>query len=479
MKRKVMVVALLSSMFIFGVCKKKDNGGGGGGNPNPTPGTNDMEAWVTTGDRTSELQKQTATLSFGTTANGYLNVIVDSATSYQTVDGFGYTLTGGSAQLISQMGASERAALLQELFGTGTGQIGVSYLRISIGASDLNPAVFSYDDMPAGQTDVSLANFSLSKDTLDVVPVLKQILAINPNIKILGSPWSPPVWMKDNGNSMGGTLQTQYYNVYAQYFVKYIQAMKAKGITIDAITPQNEPQHGGNNPSMVLSSGQEAELVKAIGAAFQAAGITTRIIVWDHNCDNANYPISILNDPAAKAYVDGSAFHLYSGDVSALSTVHNNHPDKALYFTEQWTGSNGTFNGDLQWHVKNVIIGTMRNWSKNALEWNLASDNTYSIHTPGGCTECKGAITISGSNVTRNVSYYIIAHASKFVPAGSVRISSTLDAPIQNVAFKTPSGKKVLIAMNDSNAAVSFNISYKGKWVTVMLPAGAAGTYIW
>lgn len=479
MKRKVMVVALLSSMFIFGVCKKKDNGGGGGGNPNPTPGTNDMEAWVTTGDRTSELQKQTATLSFGTTANGYLNVIVDSATSYQTVDGFGYTLTGGSAQLISQMGASERAALLQELFGTGTGQIGVSYLRISIGASDLNPAVFSYDDMPAGQTDVSLANFSLSKDTLDVVPVLKQILAINPNIKILGSPWSPPVWMKDNGNSMGGTLQTQYYNVYAQYFVKYIQAMKAKGITIDAITPQNEPQHGGNNPSMVLSSGQEAELVKAIGAAFQAAGITTRIIVWDHNCDNANYPISILNDPAAKAYVDGSAFHLYSGDVSALSTVHNNHPDKALYFTEQWTGSNGTFNGDLQWHVKNVIIGTMRNWSKNALEWNLASDNTYSIHTPGGCTECKGAITISGSNVTRNVSYYIIAHASKFVPAGSVRISSTLDAPVQNVAFKTPSGKKVLIAMNDSNAAVSFNISYKGKWVTVMLPAGAAGTYIW
>lgn len=475
------MILLLSSLFIFGVCKKKDNGGGGGGNnPPPNSGTNDVDAWVTTGDRTSELQKQSTTLSFGTSANSFQNITVDSATSYQTIDGFGYTLTGGSAQLIMQMGSTERAALLQELFGNTGTSIGVSYLRVSIGASDLNPTVFSYDDMPTGQTDPTLANFSLSKDTLDVVPVLKQILAINPNIKILGSPWSAPVWMKDNGNSMGGTLQSQYYSVYAQYFVKYIQQMKARGINIDAVTIQNEPQHGGNNPSMVLSSGQEADFVKnALGPAFQTAGITTKIIVWDHNCDNPNYPIAVLGDTGAKPFIDGSAFHLYGGDVSALSTVHNNFPDKALYFTEQWTGANGTFNGDLQWHVKNVIIGTMRNWSRNALEWNLASDNTYSIHTPGGCSECKGAVTITGSNVTRNVGYYIIAHASKFVPAGSVRIASNQDAPIYNAAFKTPAGKKVLIAMNDSNTPVSFNISYKGKWVTVMLPAGAAGTYTW
>jgi len=481
-KRKVPVILLLSSLFIFGVCKKKDNGGGGGGGNNPPPnsGTNDVDAWITTGDRTSELQKQSTTLSFGTTANSFQNITVDSATSYQTIDGFGYTLTGGSAQLIMQMGSTERAALLQELFGNTGTSIGVSYLRVSIGASDLNPTVFSYDDKPTGQTDPTLANFSLSKDTLDVVPVLKQILAINPNIKILGSPWSAPVWMKDNGNSMGGTLQSQYYSVYAQYFVKYIQQMKARGINIDAVTIQNEPQHGGNNPSMVLSSGQEADFVKnALGPAFQTAGITTKIIVWDHNCDNPNYPIAVLGDTGAKPFIDGSAFHLYGGDVSALSTVHNNFPDKALYFTEQWTGANGTFNGDLQWHVKNVIIGTMRNWSRNALEWNLASDNTYSIHTPGGCTECKGAITISGSNFTRNVGYYIVAHASKFVPAGSVRIASNQDAPIFNAAFKTPAGKKVLVTMNDSNAPVSFNINYKGKWVTVMLPAGAAGTYTW
>jgi glucosylceramidase len=163
----------------------------------------------------------------------------------QSVDGFGYTLTGGSAYLINHMGSAEKAALLDEFFGSGTNSIGVSYLRVSIGASDLNAAVFSYDDMPAGQTDVSLSHFSLAQDTVDFIPVLKQILAINPNIKILGSPWSPPVWMKDNGNTIGGGLLPQYYSVYAQYFVKYIQAMQAKGIAVDAITIQNEPQYGG------------------------------------------------------------------------------------------------------------------------------------------------------------------------------------------------------------------------------------------
>ncbi len=243
--------------------------------------------------------------------------------------------------------------------------------------------------MPAGQTDVNLANFNLSKDTVDVIPLLKEILLINPNIKIMGSPWSAPVWMKDNASSIGGSLQPQYYSVYAQYFVKYIQAMRAKGITIDAITPQNEPQHGGNNPSMVMSATQQADFIKNhLGPAFQAASLSSKIIIWDHNCDNPNYPITILNDPAAKQYVNGSAFHLYNGDISALSTVHAAHPDKHLYFTEQWTAGSGSFNGDLKWHLRNVIIGSMRNWSKVALEWNLASDGSYNPHTPGGCTEC-------------------------------------------------------------------------------------------
>jgi glucosylceramidase len=333
--------------------------------------------------------------------------------------------------------------------------------------------------MPAGQTDVNLDNFSLSQDTLDLVPILKQILTINPNIKILGSPWSPPLWMKDNGNSIGGSLQTQYYDTYARYFVKYIQQMQANGITIHAITPQNEPLYGGNNPSMIMTAQQQADFIKNnLGPAFQAAGITTKIILYDHNCDRPDYPITILNDASAKPFVDGSAFHLYGGDISALSTVHNAFPDKNLYFTEQWTGARESFDDNLKWHVKNVIIGTVRNWGKVALEWNLANDGNYNPHTPGGCTECKGAITLDGA-VNRNASYYIVAHASKFVPPGSVRIASNIVGNLYNAAFQTPDGKKVLIVENDGTAEANFNIRFNGQWATTSLAAGAVSTYIW
>ncbi|MEQ1675247.1 MAG: glycoside hydrolase family 30 beta sandwich domain-containing protein [Chitinophagaceae bacterium] len=482
MKKDRLLIGVIAAAGLLSIQSNCSKGGGDTppvDNPPPVP-TNDMSAWITKADRSALLEKQTTILSFGTTANANPGLVVDSTQTFQSIDGFGYTLTGGSAYLLNHMSTAQRAALLQELFGSGESSIGVSYLRVSIGASDLSAEVFSYDDMPVGQTDPTLANFSLSKDTIDLIPVLKEILAINPNIKIMGSPWSPPVWMKDNGNSIGGSLLPAYYSVYASYFVKYIQQMQAKGITVHSVTVQNEPQHGGNNPSMLMSAVQQADFVKNnLGPAFQAAGITTKIIIWDHNCDNPNYPITILNDAAAKAFVDGSAFHLYNGDISALTAVHNQHPDKNLYFTEQWTGANGTFDGDLKWHVKNVIIGSMRNWSKVALEWNLANDPTYGPHTPGGCTECKGAVTINGSASSRNVGYYIIAHASKFVPQGSVRIVSTPVTNLPNVAFKTPSGKKVLIVVNESATASGFNITFKGKWVSTSLPAGAVGTFTW
>lgn len=446
----------------------------------PAEGGKEISWWMTKTDQSVLLQKQGSYFSFGSPATTNQLIEIDSTQTKQSVDGFGYTLTGGSAYLINKLSAAQRTSLLQELFGNNDNSIRISYLRISIGASDLSPEVFSYDDMPAGQTDPTLANFSLSKDTIDLIPVLKEILAINPNIKIMGSPWSPPVWMKDNGNSIGGSLQIQYYGVYAQYFVKYIQAMQAKGITIHAITPQNEPQHGGNNPSMVMSATQQANFIKNnLGPAFQAAGITTKIIVWDHNCDNANYPITVLNDAAAKPFIDGSAFHLYAGDISALNTVHTAHPDKNLYFTEQWTGANGTFSGDLKWHITNVIIGSMRNWSKVALEWNLANDPTYNPHTPGGCTECKGALTLNG-NIVRNVAYYIIAHASKFVPPGSVVMSSTVpNDNIPNVVFKTPEGKKIMILLNNWGTETTINVKYQNKTAPVTLPASCVTTLVW
>jgi O-glycosyl hydrolase len=458
------------------------NEGGDSPTPTPTPVVkNEVDFWLTKGNQSVLLQKQTNILAFGSKANIYQNIEINDTQKYQTVDGFGFTLTGGSAQVINQLNTQKKKDLLQELFGSSDASIGLSYLRISIGASDLNAAPFTYDDMPSGQTDVSLTNFSLAPDKIDLIPLLKEILAINPNIKIMGSPWTAPLWMKDNSNFVGGSLQPKYYDVYAQYFVKFIQKMKGEGIVIDAITPQNEPLHGGNNPSMVMTALQQADFIKNnLGPAFKSNNIATKIITYDHNCDNPQYPITILKDAVAYPFVTGSAFHLYGGDISALTTVHDAFPNKDVYFTEQYTSSTGSFDGDLKWQVKNVIIGSMRNWSKNALQWNLANDGTFCPHTQGGCTTCKGAITINSTeSLTRNVGYYIAAHASKFVPAGSVRIGSAIVGNLQNVAFKTPEGKKVLLVLNEGSAPELFNIKYNGKWITTSLEAGAVGTYIW
>lgn len=484
MKNKIIIIMkplILMLVFIaLNNCGKQNNE-----ENNPIPEVpvvnNEVDFWLTKSDQSIKLQKQTGILAFGDSYNNYPNIEVNDSQIFQTIDGFGFSLTGGSAQVINSLNADKKQALLQELFGTNENDISISYLRISIGASDLDESVFSYNDLPDGQTDMNLTQFSLAPDMVHLIPLLKEILTINPSIKIMGSPWSPPVWMKDNNSSVGGSLQPKYYGVYAQYFVKYVQKMKEQGITVDAITVQNEPLHPGNNPSLLMTAPQQTEFIKNhLGPAFQTAAISTKIIIYDHNCDKPEYPISVLNDLAAKQYIAGSAFHLYAGDISALSTVHNAHPDKDLYFTEQYTPSSGDFSGDLKWHIKNVVIGSMRNWSKTALEWNLANDASFGPHTPGGCTTCKGALTInSSSNYVQNVGYYIIGHASKFVPAGSIRIASNLSGNLNNVAFKTPNGKKVLIVINDGNESAMFNIKYNGKWITTSLSAGAVGTYVW
>ncbi|MBF6640169.1 glucosylceramidase [Flavobacterium sp. J49] len=475
---KIKTLFFASILGILSSCAQSSDGSAPDNEPTPT--VNDVEFWLTKGNGTVKLEKQTTVLGFNTSNNVYPNIEVNDSQTFQTVDGFGYTLTGGSVEVINQLSASKKQELLQELFGSAVNSIEVNYLRISIGASDLNSTVFSYNDIPSGQTDVNLTNFSLSPDA-QLIQLLKDILAINPNIKIMATPWSPPVWMKDNGSSIGGSLLPQYYSVYAQYFVKYIQGMQAEGITIDAITPQNEPLHPGNNPSMLMLATEQANFIKNnLGPAFQAAGITTKIVAYDHNCDNPQYPMTVLSDSGANPFIDGSAFHLYAGDISALSAVRNAFPNKNLYFTEQYTSSTGSFDGDLKWHLKNVIIGSMRNWSKTALEWNLANNANFGPHTNGGCTTCKGAITVSGNfSYERNVAYYIIAHASKFVPAGSVRIGSTQSGSLYNVAFKTPQGKKVLIVLNDGTSPAVFNIKYNTKWVAVSLEAGAVGTFVW
>lgn len=439
---------------------------------------NQVQTWLTKGDESIKLQQQLP-LVFVNTTNNFQNIEIDDSQKFQYVDGFGYTLTGGSVEVINRISPTKRKALLNELFGKNENSISISYLRLSIGASDLDGEVFSYDDLPQGQTDPTLSKFSLARDR-DLIAMLKEILAINPKIKIIAAPWSPPVWMKDNGKSIGGTLKPEFYDVYAKYFVKYIQGMQKEGITIDAVTPQNEPLHPGNNPSLLMVSDQQRDFIKqSLGPILKSNNIKTKIIVYDHNCNKPEYAVNILNDAEANRYIDGSAFHLYEGEISALSTVHNAHPDKNLYFTEQWTGAKGTFNEDLNWHTKNVVIGSMRNWSKIALEWNLANDTDFKPHTQGGCTECKGAITVSDKeNFTRNVAYYIIAHASKFVPANSQRISSTQTDNLSTVAFKTPEGKTVLIVQNYSKTDENFNIKYNNKTAPVNIPTSSVATYI-
>jgi glucosylceramidase len=478
---KLLAIGLIAFVLLTYACKKdmrpsvSDPSGATGTTARAATGP--VSVFLTKGDKSALLAQSSVNFApdGGTNAN---TITVDEGVTYQGIDGFGFTLTGGSASLLNGLGGN-KSAVLNELFGTGSGQIGINYLRISIGASDLSSSDFTYNQT-AG--DVNMNNFSISQENTDFLPILKAILAINPNIKILATPWTAPTWMKVNttGNNgyTGGSLNTAYYDAYARYFVKYIQAMKAQGITIDAITPQNEPLNPYNNPSMVMQANEQVNFINNnLGPQLQNAGLSTKIIAYDHNTDVPSYATTVVGN--AGQYVDGSAFHLYAGSIGTLTDVHNAYPNKNVYFTEQWVGAPSNFGGDLSWHINTLIIGATRNWSRNVLEWNLASDPNNNPHTNGGCSTCLGGITVSGTSITRNVGYYIVAHASKFVRPGAVRISSNIAGSIQNVAFKNSDGSKVLIASNSGGGAVNFKVKWGNESFTYTLAAGAVATFKW
>jgi len=441
----------------------------------------DIDFWVTRGDRSALLQKSAAGLMFDARLTDRPLIEVDTTRRFQSMDGFGFALTGGSALLIDKLTAAEQDSLLRELFLTDGHHIGISYLRISIGASDLDDHVFSYADMPRGKSDRALSTFSLKEDEQHLIPILKKIVALAPDIRIMASPWSAPAWMKTNDSPKGGSLRTDCYAAYAGYLVKYIQYMEQAGIAIDAITVQNEPENPKNNPSMLMTAAEQAAFIKDhLGPAFEKAGLKTKIVVFDHNCDHPEYPIAVLDDAGAKQFVDGSAFHLYLGEIDVLSKVHDAHPDRNIYFTEQWTSPESSFEGDLRWHTRHLVVGATRNWSRNVLEWNLAADPQFNPHTDeGGCTMCQGALTIGNGAVVRNVSYYIIAHASKWIRPGSVRLASTEATDLPNVAFINPEGEKVLIVLNDSNNEKEFLIKTGSKVAMARLQKGSVATYVW
>ena len=471
--------------------------------------TGQIEAWVTLSDRSALFEKQAATVSFTdrNSGRGGTPIVVDDKQRMQTIDGFGFALTGGSAELLMKMNPAERSKILRETFATDGNNIGVSCLRLTIGSSDLNSFVFSYNDLKEGDTDFELKKFTLAQDLNDVIPVMKEILAINPDIKIMSSPWSAPAWMKTNNNVRGGQLKKDCYAVYALYFVKYIQAMKENGITIDAITIQNEPLNSRNTPSMFWFENEQADFIKNhLGPALKKAGLLTKIILFDHNLDRPDYPLALLSDPEVASYADGSGFHHYAGDFEAMSLVHLARPDKNIYFTEQMVVERpGSRSIDISGQVNRLIIGACRNWSKNVILWNLAADPLNDPHTDnGGCSMCQGAITIDGNTVTRNIAWYTVAHASKFIRPGSIRIQSTARGDrtvalhedeqrpgafraavventnvLPNAAFLTPDGNIVMIVVNDTWQADSFTIQHNGRFASVSLPPGAAGTFIW
>jgi len=469
--------------------------------------TREIEAWITNADRSALFEKQPENLKFDSEEGRGLPIIINDRQQYQSIDGFGFALTEGSAFHLNRMSKDSREKILREMFAFDNDNVGFSYIRLTLGASDLNNFVYSYNDLKEGETDPDLKNFSLSHDRDDVIPIMKEILEIVPDIKIMASPWSAPVWMKTSGDVRGGALKRDYYDTYAKYFVKYVQEMSKEGITIDAVTIQNEPLNSRNTPSMPWYWQEHNEFVRDfLGPAFKEAALTTKIVIFDHNCDRPDYPLAILSDSKTSQYVDGSAFHHYRGYLSGMSTVQMARPDKNIYFTEQMLTErpeSSTIN--IASSVRRLIIEVMRNWSKNSVLWNLGADSLNDPHTDnGGCSMCQGAITIDGDEITRNIAYYTIAHASKFVRPGSVRIHSThpFDKGVDltedeeraevrratlvehsdvlpNVAFKTPEGKIVLIIANDSWSVRSVKIQYNGLFANISLEPGSVGTYIW
>ena len=386
---------------------------------------------------------------------------VDPSTRYQTVEGFGWMLTQGSAKLIRQMNASSRTALLRELYAPD-GTVRATVVRIAVGASDLSESDYTY----SMSKDETLSNFSLSgPDQTDLIPVLQEILSINPNIFIMAAPWTAPVWMKQNagahGGYAGGSLKPQYYSIYAEYLLRYLQAMEGQGIAIHALSIQNEPLHGGNNPSMCWTKEQMYDFAQNhLGPKLHQSGYGHVLLIgYDHNCDNTDFPIHV----AQSSYINGTAFHLYGGDISALTTVYN-ATGKGVWFTEQYTDQNGSFQGDLGWHMQNVMLGAMQNYARAAIEWNLVNDPLYNLHTDGGCSSCKGALTMQNGNIqSRNVSYYIVAQMSRVVQRGAVRVASSGASDINHCAFVNPDGSIGIVMFNNQNDDRTVDVVYNNR----------------
>lgn len=474
----VRTAQLLLSLFVSAGCVHANVG-------TVAPSTGSVvDIWLTTADQQKLLARETD-VRFVTGSGGAATAIdVDDTKQYQQIVGFGASITDASAYLIEKkLSATARDALMHELFGRNPG-LGLSFTRLTIGASDFSQSHYTLDDVPVGATDPTLSRFSIDSNRTAVLPVVKQALSINPDLKVMASPWSAPGWMKATNSLIKGTLRPEGFAPFAQYFLRYIRAYAAEGVPIYAITVQNEPHFEPENyPGMSLNPAQRAKFIgENLGPLLASSGIETKILDLDHNWDLYQSPIDVLRDSTARRYIDGVAWHCYGGDVSAQSTVHDAFPAKDAYFTEcsggEWSPK---WADNLKFVVGKLIIGSIRNWSRGVLLWNLALDENHGPHL-GGCGDCRGVVTISSTgSITRNVEYYSLAHASRFVRSGAHRVASTSGVDsVETVAFKNADdGSKVLILLNTTATERSVIVRWEGKFVNCVLPAGAAATLHW
>lgn len=467
--------------------------------------------WITTGDKTQLLARNADVpirrdgVTDAADAAGALQINVDATQRHQRMAGFGASMTDASAWLIQhRMSPAQREALLRELFGradSGAGQAGAGFdlTRLTIGASDFSRHHYSLNDLPPGvSSDPELKHFSLAPNRDDVLPVMRQALAINPALQVMASPWSAPAWMKTTGSLIKGTLRDDAYGPFARYLLKYVDAMHAEGVPVFALTVQNEPHFEPDDyPGMRLEPPQRIRLLAdhlgpLLKARSEARIVTPQIIDWDHNWDEPQSPRAVLSDPAARAVVSGIGWHCYAGDVAVQAQLQAEFPDKDGWFTECSGGAwKPHWPETLPWLARHLVVGAVRGGARGVLMWNLALDENHGPHR-GGCKDCRGVVTIDSRTgaVTRNMEYYVLAHASRFVRPGAQRIDSTdaagaVDAAsgpaLRSVAFRNADdGSRVLVIVNSSAQAQAVAVRDEaGRRFTQAVPPASLVTLTW
>ena len=438
--------------------------------------------WLTTADETLKLAPRPARQSAGA-AKGDEAVTIDTSKHFQKMQGFGAAMTDASAQLFSQLPDDRREAIMAELFGREGNGLGLSFTRLTVGASDFSPTHYSYDDTPGNAPDPELRHFSIDPARKYVLPRLREALAINPDLMVMISPWSAPAWMKTGRSLIQGELEPKYYPAFANYLARTVEGFGREGVPVAMLTIQNEPDfEPGDYPGMRVDPPERAEIIgRHVGPVFKALGLKTQILDYDHNWDDPQLPLAVLKDPVARQYIAGVAWHCYEGDVATQSQVRDAYPDKDVWFTECSGGEwSPRYAEVLGWMTEKLIIGASNHWSRGTLLWNLALDPKHGPHK-GGCGDCRGVVTIDPATgaITRNVEYYVLGHASRFVLPGAYRVSTTRrGASVEAASFLNPDGSRVTILYRKSGDG-PVTIALDGERYSVAMPHGSVATVRW